>query len=481
MTACTRPVLGAAWLLCLWPALAGAQTDAPVQAVSDGGAASEPGLSEFAFSIPLEPETDTAVHVALLPDAVYRGVAHADLSDVRVFNAAGEPVPHAIRLATSRPSPTASELRAVPLFPLSDPEQQPDTAGAMTLRIERDGNGSVIDLRQVEPTTPAATAKVPTAYLLDLRALERPVAALTLTLAETDDDYVVPIELDASDDLVRFRRGVAQHTLVSLHYDGHVVERRQVPLAGLQAPFLRLRAGGDGLPASLLSARVTLVARDAPPPRVELRALGVARANQPGTYDFDLGGGVPAETIGLALPHDNTLVEATLSVRASAQAKPERVIHAGTFYRVRHAGAVLASEPVPIPRTSERYWVLRVDPKGGGLGAGKPELVLSRTPDQLLFLARGAAPFQLAYGHHAAFARGFSPAQLLRVLPARKLSDLPEQDTRLGAPVERAGPSALRAPPPPPPYRTYALWAVLILGVVLLAAAARAVLRSQAG
>jgi hypothetical protein len=51
--------------------------------------------ADFAFGVPLETSGPQALFQVELPPAVYEGVVRADLADLRVFNAAGEPVPHA--------------------------------------------------------------------------------------------------------------------------------------------------------------------------------------------------------------------------------------------------------------------------------------------------------------------------------------------------------------------------------------------------
>ena len=73
-----------------------------------------------------------------LPPSVYRGITRGDLSDVRMFNGAGEIVPHAWR-----PRHTATADAPAPvmltLFPLKAP------AGAslesMSIKIRRGASG----------------------------------------------------------------------------------------------------------------------------------------------------------------------------------------------------------------------------------------------------------------------------------------------------------------------------------------------------
>ena len=178
----------------------------------------------------------------------------------------------------------------------------------------------------------------------------------------------------------------------------------------------------------------------------------------------------------VVLPQDNTLVEAELR-SAAAPGEPGNSLWRGTLYRVMHHGQRLESPAIAARRTNHRYFQLRVADKGGGLGRGLPELAIEYYPDQLLFLARGEAPFQLAYGHHSAVPTGFSDRELLALVPPDK-EQLQPSDTQLGQPVERAGPAALIAASPPLPVKRYALWAVLIAGALGLVIAALRMSRS---
>lgn len=62
-----------------------------------GAASAAERPEDFAYGSLLEADGSEALYEITLPAAVYRGVARPDLGDVRVFNSAGEVVPHAWR------------------------------------------------------------------------------------------------------------------------------------------------------------------------------------------------------------------------------------------------------------------------------------------------------------------------------------------------------------------------------------------------
>ena len=64
-----------------------------------GATAASLGAEQFAFNMPIELQSDTPLYSASVPNTVYESVTRAELGDVRVFNAAGEQVPHTFRLS----------------------------------------------------------------------------------------------------------------------------------------------------------------------------------------------------------------------------------------------------------------------------------------------------------------------------------------------------------------------------------------------
>src|SRR5262252_298439 len=72
---------------------------------------------DFAYGIPLAVDGRDAFYQVEMPRAVYEGVVRADLGDVRVFNAAGEVVPHALRPRLTATKAAPAPVKAT-LFPL---------------------------------------------------------------------------------------------------------------------------------------------------------------------------------------------------------------------------------------------------------------------------------------------------------------------------------------------------------------------------
>jgi hypothetical protein len=127
-----------------------------------------------------------------------------------------------------------------------------------------------------------------------------------------------------------------------------------------------------------------------------------------------------------------------------------------------------------------RYSHLRLQPAGGiaQLGQPAPSIRIAARPASLVFLARGAGPYRLAWGQTTPAAA----LALSELMPGRSAGDaLPELTARIApatAPPASAAPSSTAsAPMPTVPARKLWLWGVLVAALGLLAAMAWTLLR----
>ncbi|MEQ1776198.1 MAG: DUF3999 family protein, partial [Burkholderiales bacterium] len=73
--------------------------------------------AEYAYGLKIEASGSEALYDVTLPPSVYQGVTRRDLGDVRVFNGAGEVVPHAWRPRRAEKADAGATV-ALTLFPL---------------------------------------------------------------------------------------------------------------------------------------------------------------------------------------------------------------------------------------------------------------------------------------------------------------------------------------------------------------------------
>jgi hypothetical protein len=443
-------------------------------------AAAQERPADYRYSAPLQVDGAGSHYRFALPPAAYRGTQRADLGDLRVFNAAGEPVPYA--LADRDAKRAAPPVQAVNMFPLHG--DQANGLERATVRVERNGGGSVINISVAG--APSGHRRVLLGYILDAAELKSPQQALLLHW-KTSQGFSGQARVEGSDDLKHWRTLSAGAPLLHLEHGGARLERRRVELGGAHARYLRLSF--SGVPSDFALTGVELELRpDKPQPAREWLSLAAAQGKEPGELLFDTAGHFPVERVRLHLPQPNTVVRVQLLSRQQAGEKWRPVAYATAYRLGREGGDDIVSPDIVTPPVLDRYWMVKVDQKGGGAGAGSVRMDVAWVPHEVVFVARGDGPFLLAYGNGKAKS-GALP--LGTVLPRRDEHPLTHARAASVGEVSGAAPAApsLLAEPgrflshlaDNREFKKWVLWGALVIGVLLLAGMAFRLLRNLGG
>lgn len=426
---------------------------------------------DFAYGIPLAVDGREAFYQVEVPRAVYDGVVRADLGDVRVFNAAGEVVPHALRprlTATRAVSPPAQ----APLFPLRT--DAPAGIDGLDLRVEKSGDRTVVSLRTRDGKPAGGTKLV--GYVADVSGLDAVVRAVVLELPPNVDNVTTRVMLEASDDLRQWTTLASGVSVLRLAAGGERLEQLRIEFPARKAKYLRLTWPGRGRPLELAGVAVEPGETIVEAPRQWHEMSGAAVKDKPGEFEFDLGGQLPVDRLRVALPQPNTVAVIEILARAK-HADPWRAVTRTTVFRLNREGEELKSPDIAIGSTADRYWLVKIDPRGGGIGGGRLALGAGWVPHRLVFAARGAAPFQLAYGSREAKPAAYAIATLVPGYKDEATLDVGSAQPGAGAPTVAIGAAQTAAPQPLGgeqatreriDWKRWALWASLVLGVAVL-------------
>jgi hypothetical protein len=385
------------------------------------------------------------------------------LGDLRVFDRAGNVVPHTLRRPEALDTATPKSVD-LPFFPLSHIASETD--GDRTVRIVTNEKGAIIDVAG-NGNSVDRTERI-SAYLVDASALETIPSGLALSWDGAEGkSFAVTVSLDASDDLSRWSSLVAEASLADLRFGDAKLAHSNIELPAIQAKYLRIN-----WPPQLRDIRVTKVQaafprERRPPPRQWITLSEPSVTEDPEGLEFDSGGYWPADRIRLAFPTRNAVVKGALMSRPQANAK-WRTHYRGLFYRLEQNGAKLLSERVNIVPTADPYWRFEPSAKADWPTGEAPSLELGWTPHELTFVAQGEPPYTLAYGSAVTGPSMQSVDALLRMIEKQQELDL-IQPARVSQRVLLGGKARLTPPPPPLPWKQWILWAILILGVVFLA------------
>ena len=415
--------------------------------------------SDFAFGIPLVTEGDAAFYRVELPPAVYEGATAADRGDLRVFNADDAIVPFAY-LPAADPLRQRSAPVAVPIFPLRVEQSDTDLDG-LALSVSRTATGATLNLT-TRDGRPVAGERL-AGYVVDTSALDEPIDALILAWQTPAPGVSSRVRVDVGDDLASWR-SLADAPIIDVEYSGRRLTHDRLEFPPTKAKYLRLSWAAGQPSVELTGVRVEAKERLIEPPRRWTEANGAPVPEHVGDYEFDLGGAFPVDRVAIDLPEINSVVPAQLLARSTAQ-DPWQLVASLVVYRLRQANAEVTSPAATVNAGSPRYWLLRVDPNSGGLGTGGPRLRAGWLPQEVVFAARGGAPFTLAFGSATAARSALPLATLVPGYGTASSPVIEKATAQPGAAIALGGPDRLRKVIDG---KRLLLWATLLLGVALL-------------
>ena len=439
--------------------------------VAAAAAGQPPSTRDFAYGLFVESEAGRPAQQFTLPDAVYQGVTRADLGDLRVFNAGGVVVPHALCTGPAVAADTVSE-RPLPVFPLRRPKPL-GSAGNGRVTVQTPGGTSV---QVVEAPASAAITPMPQGpadgFVVDAGGVTGALRSLRLSWSTPDGASEAQVRVEASEDLNAWRTVVAGTTLLHVAADGRALDRNHIDLPESRYRYLRLvRNAGPAVAISGVSAEVVEAAAV---PAPHWFAAMPAAAAEDGAFLFDAGRLAPVESARVDLSVPNM----SLGIALDSRAAPEQAWRTRWTGDVTSIGGNAGSAPAFAPVT-DTLWRVRVLRGAESLGGSRPVLRLGYHPARLRFLAQGDGPFVVAYG-----SARVPPAQasncdalLPRMPDAARATLIADATVTAAPPGAFGGPDVLVPAEPPAPVRQIVLWIVLLLGAGALVAMALSLLR----
>ncbi len=423
--------------------------------------------ASFAHQTPIGLTGSGPFYQLVLPMAVYLGLQRNDLGDLRVFNAQGEVVPHAL-LRPATTSVTQARETPVPMFPILGSE---DPQEALALEVRRSQDGTLVSLRTSTVRTPPTG--VVRGAVLDSSRIQGDVRALRLSIGAASTPFHA-LSVETSDDLQQWRVLKSDAQLVRLEHAGQRIEKTTVEWDSPAGKYLRLLwRAPEHAPAITGAAVYTEQIAVNRAPMLWSDPLS-PQAAQNDTYDYTLPGRLPLEQLRIGLAEPNTLVPVHLQRFVPGTSRRR---HPDTWSSLTRTVVFRLDSPqgeVTSPDIAVNYPALDrlrlvVDGRSGGLGDTPPTLRIGFVPHILVFLPRGAGPYTLAWGSAtvkdaalpvSTLVPGYRPDQALIASPA----DLPSLDRN--AVLPRAHGAAADTPTT---RSKGVLWAVLMAGLLVLA------------
>lgn len=421
--------------------------------------------ADYATQVPLALEGEGPWYRLELPLALQMAARHADLRDLRVLNAEGEELAYALTLGSAQSEEKRQEA-VVKWFPLRGTA---DTQAVPAIRVQRSTSGTLVE---VAPEQAGQGEQILRGWLLDASTFDQPLHRLQLDWSAEQEGFQ-RFSIEASDDLQHWQRW-ADGQIARLSFDGERVEQREVALPGAKARYLRLLWQAPQQAPALLAVRVVSIENQAAAPSLAWSAPLRPTSSKAGEYSWELPLSLPLQKIRVELPAGNVLAPVSLASRGTGKLD-WRPLTSGLLYRLPQDGKEVLQDEIELWGTPVQQLRMRVDARGGGLGSEGPAIRVAVRATQVVFLARGSAPYRLALGDASARSAALPLGTLIPGYEPRRLADL----GRATAPetVPAAVRQAAAAAQSSADWKRLGLWGVLLAGVALLGAMAFSLLR----
>ncbi len=434
--------------------------------------AAPPKAEDFAWVARLEIAPGTSLARIVLPADALTRLQSVDAADVRVFNGKGEPVGFAFTGLTAPKTEaapqTTPEYKAIPLFSVAAGKSP--GAGSMRVQVNESGKTNSVWVRLQTPSTanPAVASSVLPSVIFNSREASQSWRAIDVQ-ATLPANSPVQLAADISTDL-------AQWTPVALrgrlyHFEGSDSPRNDRltfdPPLVLDKHYLRLSWYGQ---AGVQVKSIAPVPAPQPGSVQPARAiLPPARQVDKSALEWSLDFMTPISALVLVSSMPNTLLPVRILGRNDAK-QSWRQLGQTLVYRLGADDTAPTNAPLNLAGASVRQ--LRVETSNGmALDAAGLQASAEFRPLQVLFMASGPGPFVLAAGRAQTPAAALNLSDLQAVVPANT-EQLPmariAQVTLSTPKKEAADTSWWGAITSSTNQRAWALWGILIAGVVLL-------------
>jgi hypothetical protein len=465
-----------------------------------------PGVFAASGSAPLQLSGHGPYYRVTLPAAIYPLAQDAELSDLRVHNAQGAPLPWAWALDMTEPP--VVRRHSVPLFPLATPGQAADAA--VLLQVRPDGTLAWRKPTRAKPQPQAND------WVIDTHAAGGNLLSLDLKL-DARAQGLFSLSLETSDDLQQWQMALPHASVAQWKHQGQALQQTEVELGGLRARYLRLRWLGDGPAPALKSAEIQAYERVLPSPPPLQWQMATPTGCEQTFCTWALPDHLPIDAVRLTWAESNTVATISLlgevDMSLAPVAKPRR--HR-LFTRDRHQGSAQVAPGsgvqrhtllhttlyrLSLPGQPERsnseqmldghsYHRLRLEARQSiqEWGARPPVLSVATRSREIILLARDAANAQLSWGDPKAAGQSMALDQIMPLglaqatgsgrvmLPINHQGQTPRpgQPGNLNSGVHD---TPQRAVPDKVGENTVWLWAALAGGLLLLVAMAYSLLK----
>lgn len=444
------------------------------------GAAPKPAGYNVLFS--LDASEAGRFYRVRLTERIFEKVNFSYEEDIAVFDASGDLTPFFLRKVGKKEVYNAHILQnaQIPFFPL--PEKSADSYALLDVTVKTERGGRVVEVRERERTAEVHSSGKQR-YLLDLTQTLKKIpdlgkvtsCILTLSLAGSAD-IVGSVNIYGSQDLKKWELLSESEPLMLLMQAG---ERLESPrnFAISPHPYVLLQMEGIG-DAVLKNASVDFFEKTVSPLEEDSVSFKGSFGANPRIATYIASGVFPAERVN-ARPVSPGLYPASISTRRSGGNDWVKLVDMVLFLtktstEEKSNFSVNLTEPL-----ERRQWAISFDKN---IPSQPPTLELFWQPREVIFLAQGPPPYMIAVGRKERGELAQNPRLLkeaLRGVSERDILESKAEEIVVRNHSVQSVQKPKEAEIESKPWQQYLIWAVFLLGALMLSWMAFSLLRKK--
>jgi len=411
-----------------------------------------------------------SIRYLLLDADRYRDMASDDASDIAVFNTAGTQLPH--RIEGQQKGLEKSRTLSLPFFPVLGETVE----GAASFWQYEEGLQSFELRYRTWQEKREQSQQEAVSYILKNEDTDNRLTKLTINWSQQQTSMIGAMKVETSSDMTNWSPLVSRAVLSRLSHDGSTLQQDKIEFRQTQAKYLRLSwiGGNPGVTLNEILADYSSTADTDAWQWIDIGQIEPV-PDEEDAFRFDTGGPMPVRQFAFAIPHDGLYYRGKLYSRTTEE-QEWRYRTAINQYRLQLEGLTTDSSPIDLPDVRDRHWKIVLEQPLNLQPQDYPVIRIRLQPQRLVFLAQGDEPFLLAVGSRRVEPLSFS-------LPEHKLPDDYSEETSamvtIGEDVMLGGEAQLQAPKKKADLKTWLLWTVLVLGVLVMGWMARGLLKEM--
>lgn len=351
---------------------------------------------DFAFGNEIVIGELKSVIQVVLPEEVYLIAKNPDLSDIGVFNSRNEVLPHLLMTPETKTIEKTLQPLHLTLFPVHGIKGDPKSFEK--LKVYPSNEGAIIEIQN---DTQNLSHKIVIGYLIDASKIENHISKIQFFLDGAPENAFINISFGGSDDLKEWDIIEANGVLGNFEINKQKLTKDEVSVNEKKYRYYGLIFRNHAFKVRLKGAKAFFsTSKEKTEESLQWKEVAskkIKEANNQIIYQYDVGGFYPISGIKVRFMDQNSA--ANLSIETSNNENgPWSAVKTTNFFSVAKEGSTFSNLQTLFEERQSRFWRIRLNSDSSGIGHRFPSVSFGWHFKVIRFLARGEAPFTLAYG-----------------------------------------------------------------------------------